>query len=92
VADEKAAEASRRATEDERLRREQIKSSALALRQQETERLGRTIVPSLEELRQLTPQQFENEIANFFRRLGYDVRQTPYTNDQGRDAIMMKGH
>jgi restriction system protein len=61
------------------------------LRQQETERLGRTLVPSLEELRQLTPQQFENEIANFFRRLGYDVRQTPYTNDQGRDAIMMKG-
>jgi len=91
LAEEKAAEAARRAAENERLRREQVKSSALALRQQEIERLGRGIVPSLEELRQLTPQQFENEIANLFRRLGYDVKQTPYSNDQGRDAIMMMG-
>jgi restriction system protein len=92
LAEQEAVEATRRASENERLRREQIKSSARALRQEEIERLSRSIVPSLDELRRLTPQQFENEIANLFRRLGYDVKQTPYTNDQGRDAIMVKGH
>ena len=91
LAEIEAAEGRRRTAEEERLRRELIKSRAVELRQQEIERLSHSIVPSLEELRQLTPQRFENEIANLFRRLGYHVKQTPYSNDMGRDAIMMKG-
>ena len=60
------------------------------LRRNEAYRLGQSIVPSLDELRRLTPQKFENEIASLFVRLGYEVRQTPYTNDHGRDAILKK--
>jgi hypothetical protein len=48
------------------------------------------IEPSLAELRCLSPQRFGNEIANLFQRLGYEVHQTPYSNDFGRDAILTK--
>jgi hypothetical protein len=38
----------------------------------------------------MTPKQFEDAIAELFRSLGYEVRQTPYTNDGGKDAIAWK--
>ena len=38
----------------------------------------------------MTPQQFENAIAELFRKLGYKVKQTPYSNDGGKDAILLK--
>lgn len=47
-------------------------------------------VPSLQFLRSLTSEIFEDEMAEVFRRLGYEVKQTPYVNDHGRDAIMHK--
>jgi len=59
-----------------------------ALREAEAKRLSNYVLPNLEELRQLTPHRFEDEIASMFRRLGYIVEQTPYSNDYGRDAIM----
>src|SRR5258708_40186259 len=38
----------------------------------------------------MSPQQCENEIAEVFRQLGYLVKQTPYSNDRGKDAIAGK--
>jgi HJR/Mrr/RecB family endonuclease len=83
---------------EERLRRAQeafeneqrIKDAALQLREAERSRLVKLIVPSLQELRNLTSQQFEDEIARMFERFGYSVEQTPYVKDHGRDAILKK--
>ena len=41
-------------------------------------------------MRGFTPQRFEDEVAGMFRRLGYEVKQTPYTKDGGRDGILKK--
>lgn len=60
------------------------------IEQQEVDRLKKSMVPNLEELRRLTPQRFEDEMAQMFKRLGYTVKQTPYSGDGGRDAIMHK--
>jgi HJR/Mrr/RecB family endonuclease len=72
--------------------REQIRTALNArsdvVEQQERERLHLSVLPSLAELRELSPQRFEDEIARMFERLGYTVEQTPYSNDHGRDAIM----
>jgi HJR/Mrr/RecB family endonuclease len=67
-----------------------IQSSANELRNSELARLARVILPNLDELRKLTSQSFEDEIATMFKRLGYTVKQTPYSGDAGKDAIMWK--
>jgi hypothetical protein len=69
---------------------QRIKTAALQLRSTERSRLAKSIVPSLEELRNLSWQQFEDEIARMFQRFGYAVEQTPYVKDHGRDAILRK--
>lgn len=68
----------------------ELQAEAATLVYNEHVRLQAALVPSIDELRALTPYQFETEIARMFTRLGYTVRQTPYTNDFGRDAIMTK--
>lgn len=70
--------------------RQEILRDADRLREREWQRLASSLVPSLDELRGLTWQQFEDEIARMFERMGYSVEQTPYTNDGGRDAILIK--
>lgn len=40
---------------------------------------------------ELSPFEFENEIAELYRRNGYDARVTPATNDGGIDIILSKG-
>jgi HJR/Mrr/RecB family endonuclease len=67
-----------------------IRLAAKELTESETARLAKSIVPSLDDLRRISPQRFEDEIACLFERLGYKVQQTPYTNDLGRDAILEK--
>ena len=71
-------------------RRANLQSAATHLRQQEANRLSGCLAPNLEELRTLSPQRFEDAVAQMFERLGYSVEQTPYVNDQGRDAILHK--
>jgi HJR/Mrr/RecB family endonuclease len=73
-----------------REREQRIDAAATGLQTKERIRIAKSIVPSIEELRRLTPQGFEDEIARMFERLGFEVRQTPYTNDGGRDAILIK--
>lgn len=84
-------EAQRVATERcERERLQKIDDEAANLLKRERLRLTQSIVPSIEELRQLSPQKFEDVIARMFVRMGFTVKQTPYVNDHGRDAILTK--
>lgn len=83
-----AEEQRRRAEQQERERAR--KAAREDLRCREATRLAKSLVPNLQELRGLTPYQFEDEVARMFQRLGYTVQQTPYSNDQGRDAILRK--
>jgi HJR/Mrr/RecB family endonuclease len=76
---------------EESARKLRINASATELSKQEAGRLAKSISRSVDELRSLTPQCFEDAIANMFRRQGYKVEQTPYSNDYGRDAIMWRG-
>ena len=71
-------------------RQQRIDAAADSLQNDEQLRLAKSLVPSIKELRGLTPQHFEDEVARMFERLGYEVRQTSYTNDGGRDAILTK--
>ena len=74
----------------ERERQHRINSEAETLQERERLRLARSLILSIEELRQLSPQQFEDAIARMFERMGFSVKQTPYWKDHGRDAILMK--
>jgi HJR/Mrr/RecB family endonuclease len=38
----------------------------------------------------MPPRQFEHAVAELFRRLGYEVEQTPFSRDGGKDAILRK--
>jgi restriction system protein len=74
----------------QRAERERIQEAALALETSERERLSRLRLNKLQTLLDLTPQAFEDAIAQLFRDSGYSVEQTPYSNDFGRDAIATK--
>lgn len=88
---EKKAESEARLREKaEQERRTKIKMQADEKEALEKTRLRSSILLTLDELRALTPYEFEGEIANMFRRAGFDVEQTPATNDFGRDAVMWK--
>jgi hypothetical protein len=64
--------------ERERQEREQrIDAAAASLQRRERLRLATSLIPSIEELRRLSWQQFENEVAGMFERMGYKVQQTP---------------
>ena len=71
-------------------RQQRIKAAAENLQRSERLRLATTVIPNIKELRSLSWQLFEDEIARMFKRLGYEVKQTPSVNDHGRDAILTK--
>jgi hypothetical protein len=75
----------------EQVRRIELATRAEEMAKREAARLSKTYVPTMVQLRNLGPNEFEDAIAAMFERLGYDVEQTPYVNDHGRDAIMYFG-
>ncbi|MDY5348934.1 MAG: restriction endonuclease [Candidatus Ventricola sp.] len=48
------------------------------------------IYDDLNEIYNLSPKDFEDMVANLYRHLGFNVTQTPYINDGGKDAILSK--
>jgi hypothetical protein len=54
-------------------RQRKMETDALDVQNRERARLSTLIVPTIAELRSLTWQQFEDEIARMFERLGYLV-------------------
>jgi Restriction endonuclease/Topoisomerase DNA binding C4 zinc finger len=80
----------KRREDDAEIEQARIRLAAEELQRSEAARLSNSIIPSLADLRRLSPQRFEDEVARLFERLGYDVQQTRYSNDYGRDAILHK--
>ena len=48
------------------------------------------LVDDINVIYQLSPSAFEDLVANLYRCMGYEVKQTPYTNDGGKDAYIKK--
>lgn len=67
-----------------------IKKEAAALRNCELHELTHKWLSRSELYLQMNPQRFEDAVAALFRQLGYEVKQTPYSNDRGKDAIAWK--
>jgi hypothetical protein len=74
----------------ERERRKRISNEAMKMRTNEMERLSKEWLGFVASYFVMTPRQFEDAIAELFRRLGYKVNQTPFTKDGGKDAIAWK--
>jgi restriction endonuclease Mrr len=69
----------------------ELATRAEEMAKRETARLSKSYVPTMNQLRDLSPNEFEDAIAAVFERLGFDVEQTPYVGDHGRDAVMYHG-
>lgn len=70
--------------------RAQHKAAARDLEMREIARLRAERAKTLQGVLSLSSQAFEDSVADIYRRLGYAVEQTPYSNDRGRDAIATK--
>jgi restriction system protein len=91
VAEEERRQAEWKASQAVYERKQTIKKEAKALLSAELRALTTKWLSRSELYRQMTPQRFEDSIAVLFRQLGYEVKQTPYSNDRGKDAIAWKG-
>jgi HJR/Mrr/RecB family endonuclease len=67
-----------------------IRKAANSLRHEELKRLAQATVGRLDFLLSSGPREFENAVAAMFERLGYSVKQTPYSSDGGKDAVATK--
>lgn len=90
LAEEARMEAEREVQAVDQARRQAIDDGAKRLREEEIERLSKAWLSNTEAYFQMTPLQFECAIAELFKRLGYEVIQTPFSNDGGKDAIARK--
>jgi|ERR1700687_981636 len=67
-----------------------IKKEAAGLRKSELHVLTQRWLSRAELYLQMDSKQFEDAVAALFCQLGYEVKQTPYVNDRGKDAIARK--
>lgn len=74
----------------EEMRLYDIKKKADELYYKELNKLKKSQLKKLDYLYSLTPYQFEDAVMNMYRRLGYSVKQTSYSNDRGKDGIAYK--
>ena len=70
--------------------RAEIKSRAETLRDEELERLEKLELRNKDKLLSLSPKEFEDSVVDMYRRLGYSVQQTSYSDDFGIDAAASK--
>lgn len=78
--------------EKERVRLEELKSSASEFKKEQIKILKLKQYGKLDYLYSLSPYEFEDAVADMYRRLGYIVEQTPYSNDHGKDGIAYKNN
>lgn len=90
VAEEGRRQAEWKASQAVYERKQAIKKNAAALRNSELRSLTAKWLSRSDLYLQMSPQRFEDSIAVLFRQLGYEVKQTPYSNDRGKDAIALK--
>jgi restriction system protein len=78
------------AQKKEQERKNLIQQKVLELRNEEIIRFTKVNLSSKEFLYKTSPNEFEDVIAEMYKKLGYDVKQTPYSNDKGKDIILKK--
>jgi len=66
------------------------RDASRTLRSGEITRLSEAWMIRAQLFSQMSPREFEDAVAQLFRKLGYEVEQTPYSNDGGKDAILWK--
>lgn len=69
----------------------EMRRAAESLEWSELKRLTQVRLKSRDFLLSLSPMQFEDIVSEMFRKLGYKIEQTPYSNDQGKDARLWQG-
>lgn len=74
----------------ERQRLDEIWARAKALQEEQERALVQSKLTTIDNLISLSPQAFEDAVAAMYEQLGYEVEQTPYSNDGGKDAILIK--
>ncbi len=74
----------------ERRRLEDIRARAKSLQEEQERALVQSKLTTIDNLISLSPKAFEDAVAVMYERLGYKVKQTPYSNDKGKDAILKK--
>lgn len=89
-ADEERRHAEWQASHAVRERLATIKKEAAALRRAELHALTQRWLSRSELYLQMDSKQFEDAVASLFCKLGFEVKQTPYSNDRGKDAIARK--
>jgi hypothetical protein len=67
-----------------------FKIMANFLRESEISALRKRWLSRSELYFEMNPPDFEDAVADLYRELGYEVKQTPYSNDRGKDAIAWK--
>lgn len=88
---EKALQSERFARETaERELRAKHEAESKALRSAEISRLSKAWLARSDSYFSMSPYEFEDAIARLFMELGYEVHQTPYSNDGGKDAVLFK--
>jgi HJR/Mrr/RecB family endonuclease len=88
IASELLAAAAEEAKSDQRAR---TLTAAIAFNKAEASRIHRSRLSRAEHLRSLGGRGFEDAVAELYRRMGFEVTQTPYAGDRGRDAVLRKG-
>jgi restriction system protein len=74
----------------EQERKKSLKLKATELRNAEIKRFVEASLSNKDFLYKLSPNEFEDVIAQMYRKLGYEATQTPYSNDKGKDIILKK--
>jgi restriction system protein len=90
---EQEEDALQRKREIEILEAKRIEKNLIAvnsLKRKEFTRLTQLRAHKLDFLLNLQPVEFESIIAEMYRKLGYSAKQTPISNDFGRDIILEK--
>lgn len=90
IADEEHRQAEQQAYQARQDLKASIKRDASVLLAAELNTLHKKWLSRSELYLQMNSQQFEDAVAILFRELGFQVKQTPYSNDRGKDAIAWK--
>jgi tetratricopeptide (TPR) repeat protein len=95
VQEQKAIEERHRLEQELLERQRRLTAAADELQRSEASRLESMLNDSklsfsIDQLRSMSPWDFEDIVARMFERMGFTVQQTPKVKDGGRDAILTK--
>jgi restriction system protein len=75
---------------EEAQRKEKIKMESDLLMKEESRRISNNLLSHHNYLLEVHPRKFEELVAELFCKYGYDSKLTSYTNDEGKDIVLVK--